>query len=109
MGNLNYIGGIAKILEIPSLIRLSSKDLSLSFVQFRVQFLSRQEAYYYPTITLIVWGGLASQILDNYKVNDYVLMEGHLLLQPLNFEHYFEKQIQINVTKIFRFSFKNKE
>ena len=105
MANLNYIGGIAKILEIPSSIQLSSNDLSLYFVRFRAQFSDRQETYYHPTITLIIWGDLAYKIFGSYKVNDYDLIEGQLRIQPLKFEHYFEKQVQINVTKIFHFSF----
>jgi len=106
MGNLNYIGGIVKILEIPSSSQLSSNGLVL---RFRAQLAVCHETYYHPTITLIVWGDLKHKILGSYKVNDYILIEGHLLIQPLKFQHFFEKQVQINITKIFHFSFKNKD
>ena len=107
MGNLNYISVIAKILEVPSSIQLKQNNLSLYFVTFRVQLPSFKKQCFYPILTLIVWGSLAYEIIGYYKVNDYVLIEGHMHFQSTEVENYQEKSIIINVRKIFPFFLNN--
>lgn len=103
MGNLNYIVGIAKILEVPSSIQLISNDLSLYFIRFRVQFSSIKNNDSYQIVNLIVWGDLAYEIISYYKVNDYILIEGHVFFDLIDNENYYDKLIQIKIIKIIPF------
>ena len=103
MGNLNYIVGIAKILEVPSSIQLISNDLSLYFIRFRVQFSSIKNNDSYQIVNLIVWGDLAYEIISYYKVNDYILIEGHVFFDLIDSENYYDKLIQIKIIKIIPF------
>ena len=103
MGNLNYIVGIAKILEVPSSIQLISNDLSLYFIRFRVQFSSIKNNDSYQIVNLIVWGDLAYEIISYYKVNDYILIEGHVFFDLIDRENYYDKLIQIKIIKIIPF------
>ena len=103
MSNLNYIGGIAKILEVPSSIQLSQDKLY--FIRFRVQFSSINKKYLSSIIILIAWGNLAYEIIKSYKVNDYILIEGHVSFNPLKVKNYYKKIMQITITKIVPFFF----
>ena len=101
MRNLNYIGGIAKILELPSSIQLSQNDLY--FIRFRVQFSFIRKDCPSSIIILIAWGNLAHEIIKSYKVNDYILIEGHVSFNSLKIKNHYKKIIEITVTKIIPF------
>ena len=103
MGNLNYIVGIAKILELPSSIQLISNDLSLYFIRFRVQFSSIKKNDSCQVVNLMAWGDLAYEIISYYKVNDYILIEGHVFFDLIDRENYYDKLIQIKIIKIIPF------
>ena len=103
MGNLNYIVGIAKILEVPSSIQLISNDLSLYFIRFRVQFSSIKNNGSCQIVNLMVWGDLAYEIISYYKVNDYILIEGHVFFDLIDNKNYYDKLIQIKIIKIIPF------
>ena len=103
MGNLNYIVGIAKILEVPSSIQLISNDLSLYFIRFRVQFSSIKKNDSCKVVNLMAWGDLAYEIISYYKVNDYILIEGHVFFDLIDNENYYDKLIQIKIIKIIPF------
>ena len=103
MGNLNYIVGIAKILEVPSSIQLISNDLSLYFIRFRVQFSSIKKNDSCKVVNLMAWGDLAYEIISYYKVNDYILIEGHVFFDLIDSENYYDKLIQIKIIKIIPF------
>ena len=71
MRNTNYIGTIVKILEPPKKKIINSKTL---VIKLRVQIPQVRRV---RAVNLIVWGNLAHAILNYYKVNDYMLVEGY--------------------------------
>ena len=105
MNNLNYVGGIVKILEIPSSIQLSQN--TFYFIRFRAQFSSTGKKYPSSIIILIIWGNLAFEIIKSYKVNDYLLIEGHVCVNSIKIKNYYEKIIEITVTKMTPFFFEH--
>ena len=91
MADVNRIESIVKILEIPSRSFFINDIL---MTKFRCQLPQYQNTI---IVDLICWGKLANDILDFYKVNDYILIEGYLgLIVYQNF-----KKIEITVLKIY--------
>ena len=98
MNDTNYIGGIVKILEIPNQKKFNS---DVPVVKIRGQLPQFRDT---KIITLTFWDTLACDILDYYKVNDYILIEGFLSLQAKKssqLSQRISKKIEINVLKIY--------
>ena len=98
MSDTNYIGGIVKILEIPEPRLINNDSL---FVTFRVQLAQVQNN---RIIHLVSWGKLAQDILNFYKMNDYILIEGYISLQtPLNFDSNFpiSKSMKVTLLRVY--------
>ena len=74
MSNTNYIGAIVKILETPKEKQINNNSL---VVTFRVQIHQVRQS---RIIKLVFWGNLARDIINYYKINDYILIEGYLSL-----------------------------
>ena len=100
MSNTNYIGAIVKILETPKQKIINNNNL---VVTFRVQISQVRKT---RTIKLFFWGNLARDVINYYKINDYILIEGYLAItnqmgteatkKPL-------KNIEITVLKVYPF------
>ena len=100
MSDTNYISGIVKILEIPE-PRLINNDSDIVFVTFRVQLAQVQDN---RIIHLVSWGKLAQDILNFYKMNDYILIEGYVSLQnTLNFGSNFliSERVEVTLLKVY--------
>ena len=74
MGDTNYVGSVVKILEKP--IQTFNNDKILR-TEFRVQLVQVRNI---QMASLIFWGNLAHDIINNYQVNDYIMIEGYLSL-----------------------------
>ena len=101
MGDINYISGIVKILETPT-IKLNKKEIP--FAKFRVQFPQVRKKSPSSILTVVLWGYLANDVTKYYRINDYILIEGYLSLrESVNQEQMKKKSkyLQINVRKIF--------
>ncbi len=100
MSNTNYIGAIVKILETPKQKIIDNNSL---VVTFRVQISQVRQT---RIIKLVFWGNLARDVLNHYKINDYILIEGYLALTS-NFdsERIMKplKNNEITVLKVYPF------
>nr|UVG41846.1 hypothetical protein [Navicula tsukamotoi] len=98
MGDTNYIGSVVKILEKPVQRVISDKIVRTDFRVQLAQVRNIQIAH------LVFWGNLARDIINNYQVNDYIMIEGYLSLpnktnQKLGRDKL--KKAQITVLKVY--------
>lgn len=93
---MNYIGGIAKILEMP---KQSFLENNVIITKVRVQLPQLRTT---QVVKLTFWGNLASDVNNFYKTNDYVIIEGYISYKnELQFQ--VPKKIEITVLKIYPF------
>jgi single-stranded DNA-binding protein len=89
--NINYFGGIVKVLEdpIPKLVasNMTRTDCRVQLSQVRTNQIAR----------LVFWGNLARDVVDYYKSNDYLLVEGYIKLS----KHLNLTQVEITVSKVY--------
>ena len=98
MGDTNYIGSVVKILEKPVQKVINDKIVRTHFRVQLVQVRNLQIA------DLVFWGNLARDIVNNYQVNDYIMVEGYLSLPNRTNDKLVKrplKKIQITVLKVF--------
>lgn len=74
MTNTNYIVCIVKILETPKEESFNDK---ISTVQLRAQLLNKKNS---KIVHLVFWGNLARDVKEYYKINDFLIIEGHISL-----------------------------
>ena len=74
MGDTNYIGSIVKILEKPIQTVINGKIIR---TDFRVQLAQVRNI---QIVSLVFWGNLGQDIINNCQLNDYILVEGYLSL-----------------------------
>ena len=94
--DMNYIGGIAKILEMP---KQSFLDNNVIITKVRVQLPQLRNT---QVVKLTFWGNLASDVNNFYKTNDYVIIEGYISYKN-ELQLQVPKQIEITVLKIYPF------
>lgn len=98
---MNYISCIIKILEIPI---IESYPDNIKMAKFRVQLPNvRNKIQSLIVINSQVWGDLAYDVINYYRVNDYALVEGYLLTSSDNKNN--QGLITINITKLYPFLF----
>jgi hypothetical protein len=99
MGDINYIGGIVRLLEIP-VIELNKTQIP--YTKFRVQLSQLRIKQSKTILTVFVSGNLANDIVKYYRINDYVLIEGYLSIRKSFSQKSLTKEfLQVNVFKIF--------
>jgi len=101
MVDTNYIGGVVKILENPKEIITTKNNISMT--RFRVQLPQIRQT---RIIHLVLWGNLAKDVVNYYKVNDYILIEGYISTrqeQKIKTRATLYKRIEITVLKIYPF------
>ena len=94
MSSTSLISGIVKILENP---RQKLINKTIPVTEFRVQFPQTDNN---EIINLIFWGNLGKDVINYYKTNDYVIIEGYLSLQN-NELFQKSKKVKITVLKIY--------
>jgi len=98
---MNYISCIIQILEMPM---IESYSDNIKMGRFRVQLPYVRNKIQSPTIiNSHLWGNLASDIVNYYRVNDYALVEGYL--STSSGTKYKEGGITLNITKLYPFLF----
>ncbi len=100
MSNTNYIGAIVKILETPKQKKINNNNL---VVTFRVQIAQIRQT---RIIKLVFWGNLARDVINYYKINDYILIEGYLSFKDQTSLDSMErtlKKLEITVLKVYPF------
>ena len=75
MGDTNYLGSIVKILEKPVLKVVNNKIVR---VELRAQLPQVRKT---QIVNLVFWGNLARDVVNYYKVNDYIIIEGYISLR----------------------------
>ena len=101
MNNTNYIGSVAKVLELP-IQNILQKNVLMT--EFRVQLPQARNS---NIVNLVFWGNLANDIRKYYKPNDYIIIEGYIStrnkiyndLTPSNI-----KKVEITVLKVYPIS-----
>lgn len=97
MSEINFISGIVKILELP---KQKSFYNNILMTQVRVQFPQIRNKL---VVKLTFWGNLANDIVNYYKINDYVLIEGYFSTQSFDLKISTFKRFNITVLKIHPF------
>ena len=92
----NYISSIVKILENP--IKIYSNK-SIYVTKFRVQFPQYRNKM---IINVSCWGKLGENVLNSYKINDYIIIEGYLSFRD-TIELYSRKKVEITALRIYPF------
>jgi single-stranded DNA-binding protein len=98
MGDTNLVGGIVKILEISKQKNFNSNT---QITKFRVQFPQVRQT---SLVHLTLWGNLAVDTANYYKVNDYILIEGYISVRDRKQSKNIiskSKKIEITVLKIY--------
>ena len=101
---MNSIGSIVKIVENPC--RKISSENNIT-VEFRAEIPQiRNKAI----VKLIFWGNLAGDVINYYKINDYIMIEGYLFSQSKDASNLIKKEskeVQIIVLKVYPFLLKS--
>jgi single-stranded DNA-binding protein len=100
MSDINYIGALVKVLETPKQKFINSNTL---IVKFRVQLPQMRKI---RVVELVCWGNLAKSVLNYYKVNDHILIEGYISFRNndnLNKINKASKKVTITVLKVYPF------
>ena len=104
MKNTNYIGVVVKILETPIIKRTNSNKI---VIKFRVQLPQvRKNRNLSRIVTLMAWGNLANTILNYYKINDYILIEGYISIRENKISDLRKKsfkKVTITLFKVYPF------
>jgi single-stranded DNA-binding protein len=98
MGDGNYLASIVKILEKP--IQIVNDDKVLT-TEFRAQLIQVRNS---QIVNLVFWGNLATDVVNYYQVNDYIMIEGYLSLENKTNNELVKqnlKKVQITVLKIY--------
>jgi Single-strand binding protein family len=100
MGDTNLVSGIVRILETPKQKIFNS---NAPITQFRVQFPQVRNT---SIVYLTFWGNLARDVVNYYKINDYILIEGYISLRDKNNSNKIiskSKKVEITVLKVYPF------
>nr|UHY40800.1 Ycf41 [Thalassionema bacillare]UHY41058.1 Ycf41 [Thalassionema bacillare] len=98
---MNHINSIVQILEISP---LKFYDNKIVIVQFRAQLPSIRVKTKRPIILKFsIWGNLAFDLINYYRVNDYMLIEGSFA--SLLFQNE-QPIININIIRVYPFLFR---
>ena len=98
MGHTNYVGSVVKILEKPVQTVINDKIVRTDFRAQLVQVRNIQIAH------LVFWGNLACDIINNYQVNDYIMIEGYISLPNKTNNQLSKRQLrktQITILKVY--------
>jgi len=102
---MNSISAIVKILEIPNHEVVDSKAI---VAKCRAQMNQTRNI---RVVNLVFWGELAIMIVNNFKVNDYILIEGYTSIREtktLTKNKKPLKKVTITVSKIYPFLLNDK-
>lgn len=97
----SYISSIVKILETPN---QNFSNTNISVTRLRAQLPEMKNT---RIVNLIFWGNLAKNVVNYYKVNDYIMIEGYLSINNKNLLKTVKKtskKVEITVLKVYPFS-----
>jgi single-strand DNA-binding protein len=94
---------MAEIIKNPELRYTADNQMAVAdmFVQFAPPPGSRPEERH-PTIEVVGWGNLATEIKENYKIGDRITIEGRLEMTTMERDGYKEKRAKLVASRIYR-------
>jgi len=100
---MNNINSIIRILEIPSL----KFQNNMPIIEFRAQLPYLRNIRNIPKqniiVNCIIRGELAYDLINYYRVNDYLLIEGYISVLPINLRN--KPMITLNIIRLYPFLF----
>ena len=100
MSDTNYISSIVKILEEPKQTLINK---TINVTKFRAQLAQNGNN---TIVNLVFWGSLGKDIMNYYKLNDYIIIEGYLSFEDneiSNLSNSNFKRVKITVLKVYPF------
>jgi single-strand DNA-binding protein len=96
---------MAEIIKNPELRYTADNQLAVSdmFVQFAPPMGGRPDDQH-PTIEVVGWGNLATEMKENYKQGDKVTIEGRLEMNTIERDGYKEKRARLVASRIYHMS-----
>ena len=93
---------MAEIIKNPELRYTADNQMAVAdmFVQFAPPLGSRPDERH-PTIEVVGWGNLATEIKENYKIGDRVTIEGRLEMTTMERDGYKEKRAKLVASRIY--------
>ena len=100
MAGTNLISGIVKVLETPKQTLINK---TIPKIEFRAQIPQIKNNRF---IDLVFWGNLGEDVMNYYKLNDYIIIEGYLSIKNNDYSNVVtskSKRIQITALKVYPF------
>jgi single-strand DNA-binding protein len=93
---------MAEIIKNPELRYTADNQMAIAdmFVQFAPPMGSRPDDRH-PTIEVVGWGNLATEMKENYQQGDRVTIEGRLQMNTIERDGYKEKRAQLVASRIY--------
>jgi len=98
MGDINYISTVVRLLEEPR--KLASENFC-SISEARAQLAQVRKNDTQNLITLSFWGNLSETVQSYYKPNDYLIIEGYVLVKTKPTKSLSFQAIKITVLKVY--------
>ncbi len=92
---------MAEIIKNPELRYTADNQMAVAdmFVQFAPPLGGRQDDPH-PTIEVVGWGNLATEMKENYKQGDRVTIEGRLEMNTIERDGYKEKRARLVASRL---------
>jgi single-strand DNA-binding protein len=96
---------MAEIIKNPELRYTADNQMAVAdmFVQFAPPPGSRPDEQN-PTIEVVGWGNLATEMKENYKQGDRVTIEGRLEMNTIERDGYKEKRARLVASRLYHIS-----
>jgi single-strand DNA-binding protein len=94
---------MAEIIKNPELRYTADNQMAVAdmFVQFAPPIGSRPDDRH-PTIEVVGWGNLATEMKENYKQGDRVTIEGRLEMNTIERDGFKEKRARLVASRIYQ-------
>jgi single-strand DNA-binding protein len=93
---------MAEIIKNPELRYTADNQMAVAdmFVQFEPPLGNRPDDRH-PTIEVIGWGNLATEMKENYKQGDRIAIEGRLEMNTIEKDGYKEKRAKLVASRLY--------